>query len=73
MAKEDLANTHDICCAPVGDTVQDTRTKAFSPVEITDAVLSRIEERNPRANASCTVASEDARRQTAEAEATAIE
>jgi len=62
-------NTYDICCTSVADTVQAIRTKRLSPVEITDAVLNRIEELNPRVNAYCTVASEDARRQATEAEA----
>ena len=73
MANEDPVSTYDICRASVADTVQAIRTKRLSPVEITDAVLNRIEELNPRVNAYCTVASENARRQAAEAEAAAIE
>jgi aspartyl-tRNA(Asn)/glutamyl-tRNA(Gln) amidotransferase subunit A len=53
----------------VADTVQAIRTKRLSPVEVTDAVLDRIEELNPKVNAYCTVAAEGARRQAAEAEA----
>jgi len=62
-------NTYDICCMSVGDTVQAIRAKRLSPVEVTEAVLNRIEELNPQVNAYCTVAAEGARRQAAEAEA----
>ncbi len=62
-------NTYEICCLSVADTVQAIRTKRLSPVEVTEAVLNRIEELNPRVNAYCTVAAEGARRQAAEAEA----
>jgi len=65
-------NTYEICCLSVADTVQAIRTKRLSPVEVTEAVLHRIEDLNPRVNAYCTVAAEGARMQAAEAEAAVI-
>jgi aspartyl-tRNA(Asn)/glutamyl-tRNA(Gln) amidotransferase subunit A len=44
------------------------RTRALSPVELTDAYLARIEALNPRTNAFITVTAEVARRQAASAE-----
>jgi aspartyl-tRNA(Asn)/glutamyl-tRNA(Gln) amidotransferase subunit A len=44
------------------------RTKQVSPVELTEAVLSRIETLNPRLNAFCLVAADHARRDAREAE-----
>lgn len=44
------------------------RSKAVSPVEITNAVLARIEALNPRLNAFCLVAADAARRAAREAE-----
>lgn len=44
------------------------RTRALSPVELTDAYLARIEALNPRTNAFITVTAEIARRQAASAE-----
>src|SRR5262245_14585547 len=37
------------------------RAKAVSPVEVTDAVLARLERLNPRLNCFCTVTAEEAR------------
>lgn len=44
------------------------RRKELSPVEITEAILARIEALNPRLNAFCLVADEQARRDAREAE-----
>jgi aspartyl-tRNA(Asn)/glutamyl-tRNA(Gln) amidotransferase subunit A len=44
------------------------RKKKLSPVEVTDAVLARIEQLNPTLNAFCLVASEQARAAAREAE-----
>ncbi|HXG16300.1 MAG TPA: amidase [Calidithermus sp.] len=44
------------------------RSKAASPVEVTEAVLARIEALNPRLNAFCLVAADAARRAAREAE-----
>jgi aspartyl-tRNA(Asn)/glutamyl-tRNA(Gln) amidotransferase subunit A len=44
------------------------RTKQVSPVELTEAVLARIEALNPRLNAFCLVAADHARRDAREAE-----
>ena len=37
------------------------RRKAVSPVEVTDAVLARLERLNPRLNCFCTVTADEAR------------
>lgn len=44
------------------------RTKQVSPVEVTEAVLARVERVNPRLNAFCLVADDLARRDASEAE-----
>ncbi len=44
------------------------RSKQVSPVELTEAVLARIEAENPRLNAFCLVAADTARRDAREAE-----
>jgi Asp-tRNA(Asn)/Glu-tRNA(Gln) amidotransferase A subunit family amidase len=55
MAAEELA------WLPAGDLAELIRRKAASPVEVVEAVLSRIERLNPRLNAFCTVIAEEAR------------
>src|SRR5436189_2649412 len=44
------------------------RAKKLSPIEVTDAVLSRIEALNPTLNAFCVVAADQARAAAREAE-----
>ncbi len=61
-------NTYEICCLSVADTVQAIRAKRLSPVEVTEAVVRRVEELNPGINAYCTVACDSARRQAVQAE-----
>ena len=48
------------------------KARKLSPVEVTDAVLKRIEELNPRVNAYCTLAAESARKQAIKAESALI-
>ena len=59
----------DLCFAPATRLVALIRRRQVSPLEVTQAVLARIERVNPRLNAYCTVAAEqalgDARRATA--------
>src|SRR5919198_842324 len=45
------------------------RPRRFSPVEVVDAVLARIERLNPRLNAICTLTADSARREAKAAEA----
>jgi aspartyl-tRNA(Asn)/glutamyl-tRNA(Gln) amidotransferase subunit A len=45
------------------------RARHFSPVEVVDAVLARIERVNPRLNAFCVVTAEAARREATQADA----
>ena len=59
----------EICYMPVTEMVEAIKTRKLSPVEIMDAVLSRIERLNPAVNAYCTLLSESAREQADEAEA----
>ena len=48
-------NATDLAYAPATDLVSRIRSKALSPVEVTRAVLERIEQVNPKVNAFCTV------------------
>lgn len=58
----------EVCYMPVVEMAEAIKTKKLSPVEIMDAVLSRIEHLNPRVNAYCTLLAESARAQAREAE-----
>jgi aspartyl-tRNA(Asn)/glutamyl-tRNA(Gln) amidotransferase subunit A len=48
-------NSTDLCYAPATELARLIRTKALSPVELTRAVLERIERLNPTVNAFCTL------------------
>ena len=48
-------NATDLCYTPATRLAEMIRTKALSPVELTRAVLERIERLNPKVNAFCTV------------------
>ncbi|MBI2218823.1 MAG: amidase [Candidatus Rokubacteria bacterium] len=52
-----------LCWLPATELASLIRKKKLSPVEIVNAVLDRIDKLNPRLNAYCTLAAEDARRQ----------
>jgi amidase len=52
--------TVDLCFTPASELARLVRRKDVSPVEITRAVLERIERVNPRLNAYCTVVPEAA-------------
>ena len=58
----------EICYMSVLEMAKAIKTKRLSPVEIMDAVLSRIERLNPKVNAYCTLLAEGARSQAEEAE-----
>ena len=58
----------EICYMSVIEMVKAIEDKQLSPVEIMDAVLSRIERLNPKINAYCTLVAESARKQAREAE-----
>ena len=58
----------EICYMSVIEMVKAIENKQLSPVEIMDAVLSRIERLNPKINAYCTLVAESARKQAREAE-----
>ena len=65
-------NTSEIAYMPALEMAEAIREKRLSPVEVVDAILSRIDELNPKLNAYCTVLPEDARKQAKEAEALVI-
>ncbi len=46
---EELMTNTDLCYTPAIDLVRMIRSKALSPVELTRAVLDRLERLNPRA------------------------
>lgn len=50
----------DLACTAATELIPRIRAKALSPVEVTRAVLERIEQVNPRINAFCTVTAEAA-------------
>jgi Asp-tRNA(Asn)/Glu-tRNA(Gln) amidotransferase A subunit family amidase len=52
--------TNDVCWMSAVDLAGAIRARRLSPVEVTRAVLARIEATNPRLNAFCTVAAERA-------------
>ncbi len=54
-------NATDLAYTPATDLIPRIRSKALSPVELTRAVLERIERMNPKINAFCTVTAEAAR------------
>ena len=53
-------NSTDLCYAPATELARLVRTKALSPVELTRAVLERIERVNPTVNAFCTLTADAA-------------
>jgi len=59
----------EICYMSTVDMAQAIKTRKLSPVEVINAILSRIERLNPKINAYCTLPVESARRQAREAEA----
>ena len=58
----------EICAMSAVQMAEAVKKKAVSPVEITEAVLNRIERLNSKVNAYCTVAAESARKQARDAE-----
>jgi Asp-tRNA(Asn)/Glu-tRNA(Gln) amidotransferase A subunit family amidase len=53
-------NSSDLCYMPAVEAARAIRRKELSPVELTRAVLARIERLNPTLNAFCTVTAESA-------------
>jgi aspartyl-tRNA(Asn)/glutamyl-tRNA(Gln) amidotransferase subunit A len=52
----------ELCFTPATSLVPLIRRRKVSPLEVTKAVLARIEKMNPSLNAYCTVAAEQALR-----------
>ena len=50
----------DLAYTPATELIPQIRSKALSPVELTRAVLERIEQANPKINAFCTVTADAA-------------
>jgi aspartyl-tRNA(Asn)/glutamyl-tRNA(Gln) amidotransferase subunit A len=63
-----MTATTELCYTPATQLVQMIRTKAVSPIEVTRAVLDRIERLNPRLNAFCTLTADAALAAAREAE-----
>jgi aspartyl-tRNA(Asn)/glutamyl-tRNA(Gln) amidotransferase subunit A len=61
-------NKEDLCYLPATDMAKAIRNRKLSPVEITQALLERIERINPKLNAYCTVTAEQALKQARQAE-----
>jgi Asp-tRNA(Asn)/Glu-tRNA(Gln) amidotransferase A subunit family amidase len=59
----------DLCFTAATDLAGMIRRKAVSPVEVTEAVLARIERLNPAINAYCTITADEALAMAREAEA----
>lgn len=62
----------DLCFTPATELARLIRDRAVSPVEVTEAVLARIERLNPRLNAYCTVTAESALAEATAAEAAVV-
>ena len=60
---------HELCWTSATDLAAAIRAKRLSPLDVTEAVLARIDAVNPRINAYCTVAAERARKEARAAEA----
>ena len=58
----------EICLMSATEMAGAIKARKLSPVEVTDAVLERIEELNPKVNAYCTLVAESARKQAVKAE-----
>ena len=65
-------NATDLCFTPATELATMIRTKQLSPVEVTRAVLERIERVNGRLNAFCTLTAEAALDRARQAEATVM-
>src|SRR2546425_11119635 len=63
-----LRNVDELVWRPATELAALIRSKQISPVELTEAVLARIDALNPRLNAFCLVAHDLARRGAREAE-----
>jgi len=61
-------NPTDLCYTPATKLIPLIRSKKLSPVELTRAVLERIEKLNPKLNAFCLVTAEAAMKAAREAE-----
>jgi aspartyl-tRNA(Asn)/glutamyl-tRNA(Gln) amidotransferase subunit A len=59
----------ELCYMPATELGAAIRAKQISPVEVTDAVLTRLERLNPKLNAFCTITAAAARAAAKEAEA----
>jgi aspartyl-tRNA(Asn)/glutamyl-tRNA(Gln) amidotransferase subunit A len=59
----------DLAFAPIAELAPRLRARELSPVEVTEAVLARIERLNPRLRAFITITGDEARTAAREAEA----
>src|SRR5262245_32208684 len=63
----------ELCFTSAVDLAAAIRARTLSPVEVTEAVLERIQKVNPVVNAYCTVAADQALAEARQAEARVIE
>ena len=54
-------NNEDLCFTSATELARAVREKTLSPVDISEAILERIEAVNPKLNAYCTLTAESAR------------
>ncbi|MBI3993002.1 MAG: amidase [Candidatus Lambdaproteobacteria bacterium] len=66
-------NEQDLCYLPAVEMAKAIREKRLSPVEITQALLQRIQAVNPKLNAYCTVTAEHALDEARRAEAAVMQ
>jgi len=62
----------DLCWLPATDMARAIRTRQLSPVELVEALFSRIHQLNPALNAYCTLTEETARNAARAAEAAVL-
>ena len=70
--EEGMVDTADLCFTPATELGRLIRARKLSPVEVTEAVLSRIERLNPHLSAFVTVTADRARADAKAAEARAL-
>ncbi|MBI4640427.1 MAG: amidase, partial [Candidatus Tectomicrobia bacterium] len=68
-----MGTAEEICYMPATEMAAAIRGKKLSPVEVVEAVLSRIEQLNPKINAFCTLTSDTAHQAAKEAEAAVMQ
>ncbi|MBI4242288.1 MAG: amidase [Candidatus Rokubacteria bacterium] len=63
----------ELCFMPATEVAEAIRSRKLSPVEVTTAILTRIEQVNPKVNAYCTIVAEAALADTKQAESAVMQ